>query len=60
MKMAWESAEGRHLETAGCFSHRTRIHQGVIIEDKVGEEAMDPVYQAPLFTLQIGNRVSEG
>lgn len=36
MKKAWESAEGRHLETAGCFSHRTRIHRGVIVEDKVG------------------------
>lgn len=37
MKVAWESAERRHIEIAECFTHRTRIQQGIIREDKAGE-----------------------
>lgn len=36
MKVAWESAERRHIEIAECFTHRTRIQQGIIREDKAG------------------------
>lgn len=36
MKMTWESAERSHTGIAGCFTHRARIQQDVIAEDKAG------------------------
>lgn len=60
MKMAWESAERRHIGVAECFTHKTRIQQDVTAEHKAGGSNGASVSSSASHRYEIGSAEAEG